>query len=158
MSGYERRDAPALVGAVLLALVHFVLRPTLSSWWMSPDLLAGALLLTSLHVRAGTAAAIGFGLGVLDASMALTDPAPLAAVYALVGYAGVRSWQLLFADARIFLPTFFLVGSWLLVVVKQWIVVGDLTWYFVGVPAAVAAVLTTAAAGGWQLAFGDGSP
>jgi len=70
----------------------------------------------------------------------------------------VRSWQLLFADARIFLPTFFLVGSWLLVVVKQWIVIGDPSWYFVGVSATVAAVLTTAVAGGWQLVFGDGSP
>lgn len=89
--------------------------------------------------------------------MALTDPAPLAAVYAVAGYLGVRSWELLFADVRIFLPTFFVVGSWVLIVVKQWIIVDAMTWYFMGVPAAVAAVLTAAVAGGWQLLVGGRS-
>ena len=139
-----------------MVAVHFLFRPTFSSWAMGPDLLAGGLLLAALHVRAGTAALVGFAAGMLEASVALVDPAPLAAVYAIVGYAGVRSWQWLFADARIFLPTFFALGSWLLIVVKQWITFGDLTWYFIGLPAAVAALLTTIVAGGWQLVFGDG--
>lgn len=157
MSGSPGGRAAGLAGAILLALVHFLLRPTVTSWWMGPDLLAGALLLAALHVRAGSAAAVGFLLGVLEASMALTDPAPLAAVYAVAGYLGVRSWELLFADVRIFLPTFFVLGSWVLIVVKQWIIVDDMTWYFMGVPAAVAAVLTAAVAGGWQLLAGGRS-
>lgn len=157
MSGSPGGRAAGLAGAILLALVHFLLRPTVTSWLMGPDLLAGALLLAALHVRAGTAAAVGFLLGVLEASMALTDPAPLAAVYAVAGYLGVRSWELLFADVRIFLPTFFVVGSWVLIVVKQWIIVDDMTWYFMGVPAAVAAVLTAAVAGGWQVLAGGRS-
>lgn len=157
MSGSPGGRAAGLAGAILLALVHFLLRPTVTSWWMGPDLLAGALLLAALHVRAGSAAAVGFLLGVLEASMALTDPAPLAAVYAVTGYLGVRSWELLFADVRIFLPTFFVLGSWVLIVVKQWIIVDDMTWYFMGVPAAVAAVLTAAVAGGWQLLVGGRS-
>lgn len=140
----------------MLALVHFALRPTLTSWWLGPDLLAGALLLSALHLRAGTAAVVGFALGLLEASMALTDPAPLAAVYAVAGYLGVRSWDLLFADVRVFLPTFFVLGAWMLIVVKQWLTVDDMTWYFMGVPAAVAALLTAAIAGGWQLLSGGG--
>ena len=156
MSRVGRSRAPALVGAGLLFAVHFLFRPTLSSWEMGPDLLAGGLLLAALHVRAGTAAAAGFAAGLLEATVALVDPAALAAVYAIVGYAAVRSWQLLFADARIFLPSYFLLGSWLLIVVKQWITLGDLSWYFVGIPALVAAALTTAVAGGWQLVAGDG--
>lgn len=157
MSSSPGGRAAGLAGAILLALVHFLLRPTVTSWWMGPDLLAGALLLAALHVRAGSAAAVGFLLGVLEASMTLTDPAPLAAVYAVAGYLGVRSWELLFADVRIFLPTFFVLGSWVLIVVKQWIIVDDMTWYFMGVPAAVAAVLTAAVAGGWQLLAGGRS-
>lgn len=146
--------AAGLVGAVVLALVHFALRPTLTSWWLGPDLLAGALLLSALHLRAGTAAVVGFALGVLEAAMALTDPAPLAAVYAIAGYLGVRSWDLLFADVRVFLPTFFVLGAWVLIVVKQWLMVDGMTLYFIGVPAAVAALLTAAIAGGWQLLSG----
>ena len=155
MSRLGGSRTPALVGAGLLFAGHFLFRPTLSSWEMSPDLLAGGLLLAALHVRAGTAAATGFTAGLLEATVALVDPAALAAVYAIVGYGAVRSWQLLFADARLFLPSFFFVGSWLLIVVKQWIALGDLSWYFVGIPALVAAVLTAVVAGGWQLIFGD---
>lgn len=154
MSAASGGRAVGLAGAILLGLAHFLLRPTLTSWSMSPDLLAGALLLTALHVRAGTAAAVGFVLGVLEAAMALTDPAPLAAVYAVAGYLAVRSWDLLFADVRIFLPTFFVFGSWVLIVVKQWLILNDLTLYFMGVPAAVAALVTAALAGGWQLLSG----
>ncbi len=154
MTREEGGRAAGLFGAVVLALVHFALRPTLTSWWLGPDLLAGALLLSALHLRAGSAAAVGFAFGVLEAAMALTDPAPLAAVYAIAGYLGVRSWDLLFADVRVFLPTFFVTGSWVLIVVKQWLMVDDMTWYFMGVPAAVAALLTAAIAGGWQLLTG----
>lgn len=156
MSVHDRGRVPALVGAGLLVLVHFLFRPTLSSWAMGPDLLAGGLLLAALHARAGTLATVGFGLGMLEAAIALVDPAPLAAVYAIVGYAGVRSWQWLFADTRVFLPTFFVVGSWTLIVLKQWIALGDLTWHFMGIQATVAALLTMAVAGGWQVIFGDG--
>lgn len=157
MSGPTAGRTAGLVGATLLALVHFLARPALASGWMSPDLLAGALLLAALHLRAGAAAAVGFALAVLEASVALTDPAALAAVYTITGYLAVRSWELLFADVRIFLPTFLLFGSWLLISVKQWIVSGDLTLYFMSVPAVVAALLTAVVAGAWQLLFA-GSP
>lgn len=154
MSGAGAGRTAGLVGAVLLAAVHFLARPLLGSWEMSPDLLAGALLLAALQLRAGTAAAVGFALGLLEAALALADPAPLAALYTVTGYLGVRCWDLLFADVRIFLPTFLVTGSWVLIVVKQWIVVGDLTLYFIGVPAVVAALLTALTAGVWSLISG----
>lgn len=157
MSGGSGSRATGLVGAGLLALIHFLAHPLLASWWTSPDLLAGALLLAALELGAGSAAALGFVFGLLEGGLTLTDPAPLAALYTVTGYLGVRCWELLFADVRIFLPTFLVVGSWMLIVVKQWIMTGDLTLYFMGVPAVVAALLTGLVAGGWRLLFGGSS-
>lgn len=117
MSGEGRsRSGTALLAAGLLVL-HFLLRPLLAEWSVGPDLLAGGLLLAALDLRAGTAAVLGFVAGVLEGAMAGAGMSALSIAYALAGYLGARSWDLMFADARLFLPVYLVLGSWLLQVV-----------------------------------------
>lgn len=149
MSGEGKRESRrALSGALLLALAHFVFRPYLVASWWSPDLLAGAVLVAALHLRAGQAAVVGFVLGLLEGAMALEGLGILASGYAALAYLGARMWDLFYADARLFLPAYLLLGAWTLLLVNTWSTMGDLTWSFSLLRAPVAALTTAAAAGG----------
>lgn len=108
-----RRHGPmiALVGAILF--LHFLFRPALLSLPVAPDLLTGGLLLATLHMRAGYAALLGFVLGILEAALGLDGMGRISLVYALTGYLGARSRDLLFADARYYVFAYLLVGTWL---------------------------------------------
>lgn len=97
----------------LLVVAHFALRPFLVGWLGAPDLATGAVLLAGLRMRPGYAAVLGSGLGVLEGAMALTGMGALMAVYTLAAYGGARSRELIFADPRIFVPLYLLVGVWL---------------------------------------------
>lgn len=101
-----------LVGA--LVLLHFALRPLLVEWAGAPDLLAGGLLLAALRIRAGGAAALGFTLGLLEGSMALEGVGASMIAYTAAGYLAARSRDLIFTDARVFLPLYLFAGTWLL--------------------------------------------
>lgn len=104
------------IAIVILACLHLLLRPLLVSWWVAPDLLAASLLVGTLHLRAGRAAVLGFVLGALEGWMALSGAAPLAVVFAVGGFVGVRAWDLFFADVSFFLPVYLVVGAWTLTV------------------------------------------
>lgn len=147
MSGEDRRNGLVLAVAAGLVLLHFLVRPYLLAWWAAPDLAVAALLLTALHMRPGRAATLGFVLGLLEGAMAMSGIGPLAMAYAVVGYAAARSWGILFADMRVFLPVYFFIGSLMLIVFNQWVTTGDLVSHFILVQAPVAALLTAAAAG-----------
>lgn len=99
-----------LIAALLL--LHFTLRPLLVGWTGAPDLLAGGVLLAALHARAGTAALLGGVLGLLEGAMALHGLGTSMIVYALVGYLAARSRDVLFSDARSFLPLYVFLGVW----------------------------------------------
>ena len=149
MSAEGQGDAGlALAVAVLLALVHFVLRPHLLEPWWVPDLLAAAVLVLALHLRAGQAAGSAIAFGLLEGAMALEGLGVLAGGYALVAYAGARMWDLFYADARVFLPVYLFVGGWILLLVNAWTTMGDLTWSFSLLRAPVAALATALVAGG----------
>lgn len=155
MSSREpRRAGLALAGAAALAVLHFLARPYLLSWWGSPDLAAAALLVAALRLGAGRAATLGFVLGLLEGAMAMGGIGPLAMAYAVVGYAASRSWGLLLADVRLFLPVYFFTGGWTLICFDQWVTTGDLGWGFVLLRAPVAALLTAAVAGVVEVAGG----
>lgn len=96
-----------------LALGHLAFRPLLVEWPGSPDLLAGALLLAALRLRSGAAAGLGFGLGLLEGSMALEGLGATMIVYTIAGFVAARSRDLLFTDARVFLPLYLFSGAWL---------------------------------------------
>lgn len=109
---HTRRASAHGVLVATLVLLHLSLRPLLTGWTGAPDLLSGGLLLASLRLRAGHAAALGFGLGLMEAALALTGLGPTALVYTLAGYAAARSRDLLFSDERAFLPLFLGGGVW----------------------------------------------
>lgn len=112
-SDLQREDSVlAMFGVTLLLLIHFLFRPSLISFSAAPDFLVGGLLLAALRMRAGHAAALGFGLGVLDAAMALENPGIYALVLLTIAFAAARSRDLLFADARFFVGVYLLAGTW----------------------------------------------
>ena len=96
-----------------LALGHFAFRPLLVEWVGAPDLLTGALLLAALRLRSGAAAGLGFGFGLLEGSMALEGLGATMIVYTAAGFVAARSRDLIFTDARIFLPLYLFSGTWL---------------------------------------------
>jgi len=100
------------VAVVLFLAAHFLLRPLIVTWAVGPDLLAGGVLLASLHARSGVAAGVGFGAGLLEGAAALEAMGTLGAIFALGGYAAARARELFFADSPLFLPAFVFVGVW----------------------------------------------
>lgn len=110
----QRRDTVVSLGVVaLLLLLHFLLWPWLTGLPAGPDLLLGGLLLAALRVRAGTAAALGFVLGPLEAAMGLGDPGAYALVLTLTGYLAARSRDVLFVDAPLFIAVYLFLGTWI---------------------------------------------
>lgn len=103
----------SFVGIAALLVMHFLLRPLLVQLPIAPNLLVGALLLATLRLSSGQAAALGFGLGILEASMALEGMGSYAFALTAVGYLGARSRDLLFADARFYVVAYLFVGTWL---------------------------------------------
>ncbi len=105
-------------GAVLaitlvLVLLHFVLWLGFGLGAAAPDLLTLALLLNARRVRAGTAACIGFALGVLADAFALVNFGANALAMSLVGILGVQTRALIVsAMSRSFHFVYFAVGKW----------------------------------------------
>lgn len=141
--GGRKRGLAAVAG---LGVLHFLLHPLLAGWWGSPHLVAAAVLVAGVRLRPGPAALAGFALGLLEEAMLLSGPGPLAAVYALTGYVSARSWTLFFADTRVFLPMYLVLGGWTLLIVNTIVITDHLTFGFSLLEAPVAAVLTAAAA------------
>lgn len=147
----------ALAGIFLVA--HFTLRPLLLEWPVAPSLLLGGLLLASLGLRAGVAAGVGFLLGVLEASVALTGLGVVPALLTGVGYLGARSRDLLWADTRPFIFVFLALGTWVSVLALGVALgasgAGPLT---LAVRAAVSAVLTALVCGTADRIVAGGRP
>jgi len=96
----------------LLLVAHFALHPLWSGWPAGPDLLLGGLLLGSLGLRASRAAALGFTLGVLEASLSLGPLGPTMLILAGAGYAGSWFRDVFYSDSSRFIPVFLLIGVW----------------------------------------------
>lgn len=111
--GFRRGWSADVVVVVVLVILHFTLYRFLVRWPAMPNLLVGGLLLAALRMRAGYAAFLGFGLGVLEAAMGLEGLGTTSLILALVGYLGARSRDLLFADARHYVFVYLFVGTWI---------------------------------------------
>jgi len=111
--GSSRRGwSPDAVVVVALIVLHFTLYRFFVRWPALPNFMVGGLLLAALHLRAGYAAFLGFGLGVLEAVMGLAGLGTISIVLTVVGYLAARSRDLLFADARYYVFIYLFVGTW----------------------------------------------
>jgi len=111
--GVRRGVSPDAILVVVLILIHFTLYGVFVRWPAMPNLLIGGLLLAALRIRSGYAAFLGFLLGVLEAAMGLEGMGTISLVLTVVGYVAARSRDLLFADARYFVPIYLFAGTWI---------------------------------------------
>jgi rod shape-determining protein MreD len=100
-----------LLAFIILVVLHFTLRPLLG-WRASPDFLIIALLLVAIRVRPGNAAIVGFLLGLVSDSLALTTFGLGALAMALVGFAASWLKAVFFADDLVLNAFFFFAGKW----------------------------------------------
>lgn len=143
-----RRGAAAylsLVGVLLAA--HFLLRPLLVSWPLGPDLLTGAVLLGGLRLRAGAAAGLGFGAGVLEGAMALSGIGRGALVYAVLGYVTSRWRELFFSDVPLFVFAYLFFGCWVANLLLSGLADFSLSWGHALLEAPAASAFTAAICG-----------
>lgn len=95
----------------ILIFLHYTLRPLLS-WRASPDFLIIALLLASVRVRPGVAAAFGFVLGLASDSVALASFGAGALAMTLIGFTWSRLKAVFFADHVLLNGFFLFLGKW----------------------------------------------
>jgi hypothetical protein len=98
---------------VFLVVLHFILRLGLGLGHLAPDLLVVALLLAAREIRAGWAAGLGLGLGILDGSMVPFNLGASALVLTVLGFLGARTRELFAGDNFLFLALYLFVGKWL---------------------------------------------
>ena len=104
------------VVAVTLALtfLHFLLRLGLGIGAWAPDLLAVALLLSVRRVRVGTAAGIGFTLGILEDAFVLVAFGANTAAMTIVGMLGAQTRVLFVTTTSLsFILVYLVAGKWL---------------------------------------------
>jgi rod shape-determining protein MreD len=100
----------AVVFAILVVL-HFSLRPLLG-WRAEIDFLLIALLLAAVRVRPGTAAVLGFALGLIVDSLTPGAFGAGALALSIVGFAASWLKAVFFADNLALNGFFFFAGRW----------------------------------------------
>lgn len=106
-----RRVTALTVAFMILVTLHYTIRPLLG-WRVSIDFLVIAILLLSVRMRPGAAAALGFITGLIGDSL---TPATLgASALAMSVVAFTASWlrAVIFADNVVLHAFFFFVGKW----------------------------------------------
>lgn len=109
---------------VLLLLLHFLLHVGFGLGREAPDLLAVGLLLLAREVRMGTAAGLGFVLGLLEDAFSLLAFGANALTGTFLGMVGARSRDLFVGESLLFLVSYLFFGTWLRAVL-HWVVVGE---------------------------------
>lgn len=109
---------------VLLPILHFLLHVGFGMGRTAPDLLAVGLLLLAREVRTGTAAGIGFALGLLEDAFSLLAFGANALACTFVGILGSRSRDLFVGESLIFLMSYLFLGTWARVGL-HWLVAGE---------------------------------
>lgn len=156
MRGRGTTGAYLSLVAALLA-IHFLFRPALVSWPIGPDLLTGAVLLGGLRLRAGAAAGLGFGAGLLDGAMALAGIGRGSLVYAVLGYVTSRWRELFFSDVPLFVFVYLFLGCWLAKLILSALADSSLGWEFALLEAPAASGATAVICGGADRALARGA-
>ena len=107
-----RRSVKAVGTFVVLVALHFTLRPILG-WRVSMDFLVIAVLLTSVRVRPGGAALVGFITGLIADSIAPSSFGAGALAMTVVGFGASWLKAIFFADNVLLHAFYFFVGKWL---------------------------------------------
>ena len=107
VSGFVR----ALIAFFILVVLHFSVRPLLG-WRAEIDFLTIALLLAAVRVRPGTAALMGFVLGLIADSLTPSAFGAGALAMSLVGFAASWLKAVFFADNLALNGFFFFAGRW----------------------------------------------
>jgi rod shape-determining protein MreD len=97
---------------LLLAVLHFVLRPFLGDFRGAPDLLLLALLVFAIRARPGEAAVAGFAVGLLVDALTPVAFGAGALAHTVVGYLAAWGKAVFFAENVVVSAGFFFVGSW----------------------------------------------
>jgi rod shape-determining protein MreD len=104
--------ARAVISFLVFVLLHYTLRPLLG--WRAPmDFLLIAVLLASVRVRPGTAAVIGFIVGLVSDSLAPDALGAGALAMTAVGFSASYLKAVFFADNIALNAFFFFLGKWM---------------------------------------------
>lgn len=146
------RERPVLFAFLLLLLVsfHFALRPLWVSWPVVPDLLVCALLLAARSLRVGAAAGLGFVLGLLEDSVAITNFGVGPLVFTVVAALGSWSRDVFLGDEPLFIAAYLFAGKWV-VDLAVLILTGGTSWVAAFALAPASALVTAVA--GWLVAW-----
>jgi rod shape-determining protein MreD len=104
--------APFWLFIGLLVVGHFFLQLTLGLGPSAPDLLTVAILLGARPLPGGGAAALGFGLGLVEDAASVTAFGAAAAAFTVIAYIGARSRDLFVGDSLLFLTVYLFLGKW----------------------------------------------
>jgi cell shape-determining protein MreD len=104
---------PLIALVIVLVVLHFVLRVGFGLGQLAPDLLVVAVLLAARELRAGSAAALGLVLGVLDGAVIPLSLGSSALVLTVLGYLGARTRDFVATDSLGFLALYLFMGKWL---------------------------------------------
>lgn len=104
---------PFWMMVALLTVLHFALHLSLGLGMRAPDLLTVAVLIGARQLPAGGAAALGFGLGLLEDAVSVVAFGAGAATQTIVGYLGARSRDLFVGETGLFLGLYLFLGCWL---------------------------------------------
>jgi rod shape-determining protein MreD len=102
-----------VVSVLALAFLHFALGPLFESWFFRPNLLVCAVLIAASQLRPGVAAGLGFVLGLLEDSMAVSHFGLATLLLTLLAYLGSLTRHLFLGEERLFMGTYLFVGTWL---------------------------------------------
>ena len=106
--------AGTVVVTLILVFLHFVLRLGLGIGAWAPDLLTVALLLNVRGMRLGTAAAVGFTLGILEDAFALVAFGANTLAMTVVGILGAQTHVLFVTTTSLaFHIVYLAAGKWL---------------------------------------------
>lgn len=128
--------------AIVMLLLHVLLRPLFQGLPVAPDFLTGGVLIGGLVLRAGSAAALGFAAGLVEAALSVGGLGRLTMVYTMLGYGSARSRDLIFADLQYFLFAYLFAGTWVTQLVLAALAGSGLTWMFAFVISPLSALLT----------------
>ncbi len=118
-AGDRGRGARLAAVVVILLLLEFYLRPSLTDWRGMPDFLILALLLLAIQQRPGSAAVTGFVVGLL---VDILTPARFGAgivAHVLVGWGASWGRGIFFSDNLFVNAALFFFGTWVRDVVMQ---------------------------------------